>query len=178
MMLISLLLLLYLSECTPVLVIEFLRHGARAPISKNPFFPYINWKIPGEPTPVGERQHYLLGRLRRLQYIENNNFLPKLYNPSFIYARSTDTRRTIMSLQSYLLGLYPEGLSELRENQITQAKEFLLPQINLTIDENIIKALGNKSSPYNIPVPHFEIKKTDDDHLLLFSNCPDRKSVE
>ena len=156
----------------PILVIEFIRHGARSPLKKDPFFPYDNWPLYGELTPAGERQLYLLGRLRRSQYIEEKDLLPNIYDPSLIYARSSDIRRTMMSLQSYLLGLYPTGLSKLNNNQIDKSKDFLLPKLALEIDPKVIEGLKDNPNPHSIPVHHFEIVNSTKDHMLLFSDCP------
>ncbi len=138
----------------PLLVIDFLRHGARAPIrfpkhSLNVTWGYTNWL-----TPVGERQHYLLGHLRRQRYIENegSKILPEKYDPTLIYARSSYVNRTMMSLQSYLLGLYPTGLEPLNPLQVSHAKDLLAPPINLTIGADLVDQLGDRPLPNNIPM--------------------------
>eukprot|EP00826_Nyctotherus_ovalis_P032320 TRINITY_DN2604_c0_g5_i1.p1 TRINITY_DN2604_c0_g5~~TRINITY_DN2604_c0_g5_i1.p1 ORF type:complete len:400 (+),score=55.39 TRINITY_DN2604_c0_g5_i1:2047-3246(+) len=169
--------LISLVVCKPILVVEFLRHGARSPLGKDKFFPYTNWKRFGYLTAVGERQHYLLGHLRRSKYIEKEKFLPETYDPSLIYARSSNVRRTMMSLESYLHGLYPTGLNKLNENQMGKSKSFLLPQLDLTIDESIITELGSDSNPFSIPVFHYEVFKNSNDRLLLLSNCPISKAT-
>lgn len=156
----------------PIFVLEFIRHGARSPLRQDQFFPYTNWKAYGELTAAGERQHYLLGRLRRSQYIEKEGLLPEDYDSSLIYARSSDVRRTMMSLQSYLFGLYPSGLNKLNQNQLDQSKAYLKPRIELTINKDIINQLGNSPNLYSIPIHPYEIVKSANDHMLLFSDCP------
>ena len=91
------------------LVIEIFRHGARSPVRSNPKYHFgVQWDIgAGQLTPQGERQHYLLGVKRRKQYVEDELFLPRSYEPETIYAESTDYNRTQMSAYSHLLGLYP-----------------------------------------------------------------------
>lgn len=90
------------------MVIEVFRHGAREPIGAP--FDYNNWpESQGELTYAGMRQHYLLGREMRKKYIERIGFLSEKFNHSEMYVRSTDVNRTIMSVQSHLLGLYPLG---------------------------------------------------------------------
>jgi len=130
------------------LVIDVIRHGARGPGTNNPLFPEIQWKFPSELTPLGERQHYLLGRLRRKQYIEENKLLPEIFDPSLVYFRSSDVRRTIMSAQAYILGLYPYGLSELNPKQISDKMDLLLPPIKLTISKEISNLLNSKATPF------------------------------
>eukprot|EP01022_Parablepharisma_sp_SALTPOND_P034053 TRINITY_DN90389_c0_g1_i1.p1 TRINITY_DN90389_c0_g1~~TRINITY_DN90389_c0_g1_i1.p1 ORF type:complete len:390 (+),score=23.20 TRINITY_DN90389_c0_g1_i1:114-1172(+) len=95
----------YLSIATPILVIDFIRHGARSPLALLPFFSNTTWKTPGELTTLGSLQHFSLGKSRRQHYIDTG-FLPNKYNSSLIYARSTKCNRTLSSLQSYFLGLY------------------------------------------------------------------------
>ena len=99
-------------------------------------------------------------------------FLPKDYDPSLIYARTSFIERTIMSLESYFMGLYPDGLSQLKDIQLKQSKKYLRPKINLTIGEEIIEKLGSNPLPYNIPVLHFNYVESSKDALLLYNNCP------
>src|SRR5690606_38198749 len=86
----------------PDLVVEVFRHGARAPLN-NTYDPNNLWNGQyGELTGVGQRMHYILGMALRKDYpsLLNN------YNPSTIYAQSTDVNRTIMSAYSQLYGIY------------------------------------------------------------------------
>jgi len=52
----------------------------------------------------GKRTEYRIGTMLRQRY---NNFLESIYHPRDIYAVSTETDRTKMSLQLMLAGLYP-----------------------------------------------------------------------
>ncbi len=106
--LIVLLTLLSKFSCKLEMVIEVFRHGARQPIGSPSYASHWS-ETEGELTSAGIRQHYLLGREMRKKYIERLNFLPKYFNHSEIYVRSTDVNRTIMSVGSHLLGLYPLG---------------------------------------------------------------------
>jgi len=86
----------------PDLVIEVFRHGARAPLN-NTYDPDGLWAGQyGELTGVGQRMHYILGMALRKDYPS----LLNSYNPSTIYAQSTDVNRTIMSAYSQLYGIY------------------------------------------------------------------------
>ena len=74
-----------------LLVVEVARHGAREPLHEH------DWYKPEKPhalTPSGMRQHCALGREFALRY---SKILPKQYDPSVVYTRSTDTDRTIKS---------------------------------------------------------------------------------
>ena len=87
------------------MVVEVFRHGAREPIFN--YWNALSFQLPGELTSVGMRQHFLLGAQLRQDYIEDQQFLSKNYDPREIYVRSTDYNRTIMSALSQLSGLYP-----------------------------------------------------------------------
>jgi len=170
-LLLSFLLTLARIDAKTKLVIEFIRHGARSPIVKLDFFKNLTWENPGELTEVGERQHYLLGRLRRQQYIETEQFLPEEFNSSLFYLYSTNFNRTQMSLQSYLLGLYPYGIPDLNNNQIEKGIDYLIPRIELKMNQSVIKDLKNHSMPFNIPVHFFETSEVKNEGLLLYESC-------
>jgi hypothetical protein len=90
-----------------VFVQELFRHGARYPIYNAPDNLDIRQDF-GELTPVGMRQHFILGQALRKRYIQTLSFLSPTYNHTQIYIRSSDVNRTLMSAQSQLLGLYYE----------------------------------------------------------------------
>jgi len=60
-------------------------------------------------TPVGLRQHFVLGQKLREEYILGHKILPPNFNHSLIRVRTTDVNRTIMSAYAHLTGLYPPG---------------------------------------------------------------------
>jgi acid phosphatase len=131
----------------------------------------LTWENPGELTEVGERQHYLLGRLRRHQYIELEELLPKQFTPSLLYLYSTNFNRTQMSLQSYLLGLYPYGIENLNDNQVNNSMAYLMPYIELQMNKSVIKELGKHPMPFNIPVHFFTTSEVKNEGLLLYESC-------
>ena len=55
------------------------------------------------------RQLYEIGRELRKRYIEDMQFLPPTYDEDTLWVRSTSYNRTIMSVESLLSGLYPDG---------------------------------------------------------------------
>ncbi|CAG9834465.1 unnamed protein product [Diabrotica balteata] len=57
----------------------------------------------------GKRQHFKLGQYTRSRY---STFIPKKYDPSFLYAQTTDVDRTHMSAQSNLYGLFPVSTND------------------------------------------------------------------
>ena len=90
-------------------VLEHFRHGARGPYKSfnyNEWKDFLNeeWKGAGELTQLGMRQHYLLGYSVRNKY---KNFISKEFNQNEIFIISTDVNRTLMSVYSNLLGMYP-----------------------------------------------------------------------
>ncbi|XP_029673224.1 venom acid phosphatase Acph-1-like isoform X3 [Formica exsecta] len=109
-----LLLNLFVSLEQPVLHLELvqvvMRHGERTPLHKEtyPKDPYNEstyepWGI-GQLTNQGKLTEYRIGTMLRQRY---NHFLESIYHPRDIYAVSSDTDRTKMSLQLMLAGLYP-----------------------------------------------------------------------
>ncbi|CAL8069957.1 unnamed protein product [Calicophoron daubneyi] len=83
------------------------RHGDRAPV-----IDVFHDTIPveslwpngmGQLTNLGIQQEFSLGSWFREQY---GYYVPRFYNASDIYVRSTETDRTMMSAQSFLAGLY------------------------------------------------------------------------
>ena len=69
----------------------------------------IFWGTDGELSPIGKRQHYLLGVKARNRYIKQNKLLKEIYDPNEILIKSTDSNRTIESIYSFVQGLYPFG---------------------------------------------------------------------
>lgn len=100
------------SEQKLVLVNVVFRHGDRAPdrdIGESyPNDPNVNASFfpmgSGGMTNEGKRRSYNLGKVLRERY---SDFLGPIYLPENIKAQSTDSQRTIMSLQLVLASLYP-----------------------------------------------------------------------
>lgn len=93
-----------------VFALELIRHGDRTPLEEIPNSPH-DWKEGfGELTQRGWYQELELGRAARKKYVMQYHLLPANYNPRLVYVRSTDTKRTIASANSFLLGLYPSKM--------------------------------------------------------------------
>jgi len=58
-------------------------------------------------TEQGWENHQTLGKHWRERYVKKMQFLPETLNTSLMYFRSTDSPRTVESVQANLLGLYP-----------------------------------------------------------------------
>ena len=121
-------------------VFEYSRHGARSPSSDefdNKTGKYLDlfnftWDGRGELTPIGMRQHYILGIRNRIKYA---NFLDfSHFNHLEILVASNLLNRTIESAYSQLLGMFPPGTGP----QITQDQIYLsYPPNNL--NKEVIK---------------------------------------
>ncbi|XP_001605452.1 venom acid phosphatase Acph-1 [Nasonia vitripennis] len=92
------------------LVSVVFRHGDRAPdpvemFPKDPYYKYSFYPVGlSGLTNEGKLREYQLGKLLRKQY---NDLLGDVYLPDSVLARSTDYKRTKMSLQLVLAALYP-----------------------------------------------------------------------
>lgn len=95
------------SEGTLVFAIDIIRHGDRTPGTNIPTSPCQWSEGLGELTPVGMREEYNLGRKVHDRYINTYHLLSENYSNGTIYVRATDFNRTLMSAESFLLGLYP-----------------------------------------------------------------------
>ncbi|CEM31376.1 unnamed protein product [Vitrella brassicaformis CCMP3155] len=93
-------------------LVEVNRHGARSVLGE-----YENMENPGHSWPggkgwltaVGQRQHYEVGRIIREIYIKQLHFLSESYKPEEVYVRATEKPRTLMSAQSQMYGIFPNG---------------------------------------------------------------------
>lgn len=92
-----------------IFAIDVIRHGDRTPIQLIPKAPYLWPEGLGELTALGMKQEFDLGQEHRQLYINQTNLLPAHYKADSIYVCSTDVNRTLMSAESFLLGLYPLG---------------------------------------------------------------------
>lgn len=168
MFLLTIILLSPLLSAKLLMVIEISRHGAREPIYDilkfNPF------DSQGELTPVGMKQHYLLGQTLRTLYIENENLFSSIYSPKDIYIRSTNYNRTIQSAYSQLFGLFPLGSGPNVETKIPQ--KYLNPPFETNITDfntfsrNLHTSLGDQALLKNFqPIP-VHVIDLDHDYLL------------
>lgn len=138
------LLLPSLSVARVIFAIEMTRNGATAPMK---FYPWDEgvWSVsPGELTPAGLRQQYLVGTQMRYQYVTQQSLITTNASLSQVYILSTDTGRTLMSAQAQALGIYPPGTGlSLNEAQILQA----VPPISVSNLESLQADLGSAALP-------------------------------
>jgi hypothetical protein len=154
-------------------VFEIFRHGAREPLESqqnNSLIDIFNEVMVGngELTPVGMRQHYLLGKSLRKRY---PNFISENYNVHELLVYSTDTNRTLTSAYSHLQGLFSFGTGPaLQADQISKA----VPPVNSQLYQSEISSLGNSALPDKMQVIPVHIFKSDFNSMYLYNdkNCP------
>ena len=90
-----------------VFVVDVIRHGDRTPLIDLPAVHHVWPQGLGQLTPAGMRQEAELGARLRSVYVDQQGLLPPSYTPGTMSVRSTDMDRTLMSAESFLMGLYP-----------------------------------------------------------------------
>ncbi|OMJ84873.1 hypothetical protein SteCoe_13930 [Stentor coeruleus] len=131
-------------------VVELCRHGARTPLSKQPWDGERWADGPGQLISEGMRQHYLIGSELRNRYIIGHKLLQANYYQPEIYIVSSDFNRTLMSAQSQLQGLYPMGTGEnLRSKEMFYKSK---PPIGIQNFDSVAGNLGMAGLPGNIQV--------------------------
>lgn len=90
-----------------VFAIDLIRHGDRSPIVNIPTSQNKWPEGSGQLTAIGMRQEFNLGVKLRQRYVDKEHLLPAQFQAGTIYVRSTDVDRTLMSAESFLMGLYP-----------------------------------------------------------------------
>ncbi|OMJ95758.1 hypothetical protein SteCoe_837 [Stentor coeruleus] len=129
-------------------VVELCRHGARTPTK---LWPWDTGRWPeglGELLPEGMRQHYFIGQVLRTRYIQNQKLIMPFYYQPEIFVYSSDHNRTLMSAESQIQGLFPNGTGpNLRSSaMITIA----VPPVNVTNLNKLINSLNMSALPGNI----------------------------
>ena len=150
------------------MVVEVFRHGAREPTSSPPYDDEKWVEYEGELTSAGLRQQYLLGKEMRKKYIEKLHFIPNSFNHSQIYVRSTDSNRTIMSVTSHLLGLYPLGAGDKFPDEYPL--KLAIPPYKADFE---IEDLGYDVLPGRYqPIPVHIVERSKDTLLASYDACP------
>jgi len=132
-------------SCELNMVIEIFRTGAR-----NNVYDFNKWtNNPNieEITEVGIHQHYILGSQLRQKYIQELKFLSPSFNESEFLIYSTHFNRTIMSVFSHMLGLYPE-----KKEIYVNKSEFIPNILNFEEVQEIDELLKESFSPFPIHI--------------------------
>ena len=174
---------LLLTEGSLIYFVEVCRHGARAPVNFMPWDSLQRW--PNGPKNLvneGLRQQYLLGSYLRQRYIFEERFLSDTYNSTEIKAYSTSISRTIFSMESQLMGLYPQD--DIYIDQIifpSGPKEAKYPSksplIPIYLNEAKIEPMlliEDYCKPYN---DHVKARKSSPGFFKLFKKYPEVTSA-
>ena len=149
-----------------------LRHGARAARANiAELSNRVSWpEGKNSLTASGKRQLHLLGKMMHQYFVDELKLMPNSYDPKTLLVRSSDATRTIMSVNSFLLGLYPNLQTMLSPEQLANEKIWTPPG-NFTLPDYVKKSLGNSAVPFNVPpIPILNyLVKTD--RLLSFESC-------
>ena len=157
-----------------IFVLEHVRHGTRTPPFKE-ISTYTDqfgtlWEGDGELTPVGKRMHYILGINNRFKYSSLINFTR--LNPKEIQIFSTNSPRTLRSLEAELHGMYLPGTGDtLSKSELPFAyppgKEYLLDEVSEEIE-----FLGNSTIINGITLFPIQFYQTGKIFLNEPDNCP------
>lgn len=145
-----------------IFAIDVIRHGDRTPIHEIPKQPY-HWKEGlGELTAQGMHQEFELGASLRKKYIDEEHLLPAQYNAATLYVRSTDINRTLMSAESFLLGLYPLGTGPSLSTEVPALPFAFQPIPIHTTPISKDRLLDTKpaKNPFTLLKLYFSIKKS------------------
>ena len=168
------------SDSDIVFVYEHVRHGARSPLFLNGNTQYqdafgTQWEGAMELTNVGKREHYVLGIHNRLKYSSLINFTKYDYQEIKVY--STNTGRTVQSIQAELLAMYlPGTLPKLTKDQLKAAYP---PFQNLSLEVlDEISELNDSTIINDINV--FPIQYSDPKKVQINepANCPYMKQYQ
>ena len=150
-----------------LMIVEMTRHGARAPIKGFLNVPWVKKQSLGELTPVGQRQHYNLGKIMALKY---KSFFDQGLNNENYWIRSTDFNRTLMSAFSHMFGLTEELSGQ--ELSFDNNNENLLPPIAKTFAAPSVDfktALPDGVVPFPI---HSRLTDNEVDMMMFGETCP------
>ena len=168
------------SDSDIVFVYEHVRHGARSPLFLNGNTQYLDafgtqWEGASTLTNVGKREHYVLGIHNRLKYSSLINFTKYDYQEIKVY--STNTGRTVQSIQAELLAMYlPGTLPKLTKDQLKAAYP---PFQNLSLEVlDEISELNDSTIINDINV--FPIQYSDPKKVQINepANCPYMKQYQ
>ena len=157
-----------------IFVFEHVRHGTRTP-PFNENSNYIDqfgtkWEGNGELTTIGKRMHYILGIQNRLKYSSLIDFTN--LNPKEIKIISTNSVRTLKSLQAQLHGMFLPGTGttlSVEELKLSYppGKEFLSDEVYKEVEKLNNETIINRINVF--PIEIFPIGKV---FLNEPDNCP------
>lgn len=149
-----------------VLVVEIARHGARVPIYNIGNVSWVKGLGKGELTPVGNRQHFLLGKEMANRY---PNLLQQDLLGSEYYVRSSNFQRTTTSAISHLMGMWShfDPAQLLFQNGDDRIQP---PWVFTSVPTNM-----KTGTPFGFTPDPVHVETTDEDdtlYLLNSNQCP------
>lgn len=166
-----LLLLGTLAQVEPDMIVEVFRHGARGPESDyDKSWPsYWFTKL----TPVGMRQHYILGKVLAEKY---PNLIGSAYNYSQIYLLTDSNPRCIQSAVSHMFGLYDGAGPALPNNY---PPELAIPPYQDPLVDQIADSLPDSEALPHKYIPNIIEIDNKTNNVIFFgcrdSYCPNQK---
>ena len=163
-----------------IFVYEHVRHGARGPSSgfqsyfedgKDEYNVY--WNTDGELSPIGKRQHYILGLRNKLKYYDFMDGF-KTYDPKAILIHATNYNRTHQSINMELKAMYEDAI----EPKLTEAERDFKMINRKYIDENFNATLtrlidrvedDDKKTTYLSPI--YNIRSFGPNRIFLVDHC-------
>ena len=159
---------------TPVMLGELFRHGARAPFDNPDHDEWITKVGYGNLTFAGLRQHYVLGRQRRLDY--PNLFSTPISN--FAYElHSSPIPRCLLSAEAHFQGIYGEGTGESVPENFK--KSLLNPSFNS--EKLKVNFTSSSSLPHKIRLFPIETNDYHQDKYFYakgYGNCKNANQVK
>lgn len=129
------------------LFIELLRHGNRAPVDDRKNFNLTFDSTWGELTTKGIQEAEELGRSFYNEFI-SSGFLPKVYDESLIYVRSTDLNWTWDNALFVMQSMYPEVEVEFNDLENPQESSNGKLIINIKSEHDyLLQAFWSKVCP-------------------------------
>ena len=98
-------------------------------------------------TPLGQRQHYLIGSELRRRFVDDESLLDVRYVISQIYVLAPQYGPAIQSVQAQMMGLYPAN----NQNDLTEWQQGnAVPPIKDADFSQWQAELGAKALPYGL----------------------------
>jgi len=161
---------LFCLSSQPDQVIQIFRHGARGPVGDyDPSWPP---QQRGQLTPVGLRQHYILGKVLSEKY---PHFFGSQYDYNQVYMLSDDTQRCIQSAGAQFYGIYLGSGPALKK---TYPSELAVPPYQDQRVQTLAASLPNVEAIGNNNIPNI-VNIVDQSNQILFQGdlffyCPNQ----
>jgi len=153
----------------PDQIIQIFRHGARGPLTDyDSSWPSYQW---GQLTPVGLRQHYILGKVLAEKY----SHLFEEYDYNQVYLLADNTQRCIQSAEAQLYGMYLGSGPSLKN---TYPSQLAVPPYQDQRVKELAASLPNVEAIPNNNIPNI-VNIIDQSNAIIFQGdlfffCPNQ----